>query len=50
MTYKIHFIGRKNGAIGITYHNYVTVEAETPEAAILKLYDTYEHIRVIKIE
>lgn len=48
-TYRITFSGRKIGAIGTfsTYRD--TVEAENEEAAILKLYDTYEHIRIIEV-
>lgn len=45
--YKIQFVGRRIGAIGITYVHTVTVEAETQEQAISKLYETYDHISAI---
>ena len=35
---------RKNGAIGITYHNVLQVEAESPRQALLKAYETHEHL------
>lgn len=47
--YKIIFIGRLNGAIGITYKITKEISAESEEAATLKLYESYEHIRVISI-
>jgi len=40
------FIGRLNGAIGITYPQNKEVRAENYEAAVLKLYDTHEHISI----
>lgn len=43
-TYKIQFFGRRIGALGVSSWHTVTVAAETPEAARLKLYDTHEHI------
>jgi hypothetical protein len=43
-TYEIKFHGRTKNAIGITYWITDTVEAEDEKAAILKLYDKYEHI------
>jgi hypothetical protein len=46
-TYRIHFMGRHIGAIGIFQEFTETVQAENDEAARLKLYDKYEHIRVI---
>ena len=45
--FKITFRGRKNGAIGITTPLTCEVEAPDREAAILKLYDTHEHIHVL---
>lgn len=49
-TYHISFRGREKGALGI-YSNYAqTVEANTEEEAILKLYDTHEHIEVLSIK
>lgn len=49
-TYRISFQGRRAGAIGILEHFTATREAGTPEAAILALYNEYEHISVRKIE
>jgi hypothetical protein len=43
-TYRCDFTGRLSGAIGIFYKIRATVCATDPEAARLKLYDTYEHI------
>ena len=42
--FRIAFIGRKIGAIGITYPIVAARTARTPEEAILDLYDQYEHI------
>jgi len=47
--YTITFTGRKIGAIGITYEIIEHVIAESQNAAILKLYDDYDHIKVITI-
>lgn len=43
-TYRIRFDGRKVGAIGIFYPIAATRQGENEEAAILALYDEYEHI------
>lgn len=43
--FQIKFIGRTKGAIGIVYPIVVTVEAEDKQQALLKLYDSYEHIQ-----
>tara|TARA_R110000822_G_scaffold67329_1_gene164005 strand:- start:460 stop:615 length:156 start_codon:yes stop_codon:yes gene_type:complete len=48
-TFKLSFIGRLNGAIGITYKIRENVNAENLEAAKLKLYNKYEHITQIKV-
>ena len=48
-TYEIHFNGREVNAIGITYPITQTVEAENEEKAILKIYDKFDHIHVIRI-
>jgi hypothetical protein len=50
MKYKIRFKGRTVGAIGITYRINTTVEAETPEAAQLKLYDKWDTITELEIK
>lgn len=47
-TFKLSFIGRKKGAIGVFFKIREKVIAENLEAAILKLYDKYEHITQIK--
>ena len=49
-TYKIHFIGRLNNAIGITYPITEVVTVEEGKDPILKLYEKYEHIRVLRQE
>jgi hypothetical protein len=41
--------GRKVGAIGISYSGGVTVAAETPEKAILKAYETHEHLMFVTV-
>jgi hypothetical protein len=48
-TFTVHFVGRKLGAIGVLYPITEAVKAKTPEEAIKKLYDRYEHIRIINI-
>lgn len=48
-TYKISFFGRLKGAIGISYPCYREIEAESKEEALLKLYDTHEHIYTTSI-
>jgi len=50
MVYQIRFIGRKLGAIGIVYEISEHVEAESQDQAIMKLYDKYEHIRILTID
>jgi hypothetical protein len=50
MKYQAYFYGRQRGAIGIFHQCSATVEAESVEAARLKLYDTHEHISVARIE
>ena len=50
MKFYIEFYGRENGAIGIRSHYARTVEADSRDAAILKLYENFEHISVLKIE
>lgn len=43
-TYQIRFSGRKLGALGVVSTFYERVEAPDKDAAVLKLYDKYEHI------
>ena len=47
--YKFTFIGVKRGAIGKRLQFTVTTEAENFEDAKLKLYDTHEHIQILKV-
>jgi hypothetical protein len=49
MRYRADFWGRTIGAIGVTFHYVVEVEADNPEAARLKLYDTHEHISGLRL-
>jgi hypothetical protein len=48
--YRVSFIGRTAGAIGITYPIVAEVEAASEEEARLKLYDRYEWILFPKFE
>lgn len=48
-TYQIVFSGRIKGAIGIFYTISALRSAESPEAALLALYEDYEHIHSYKI-
>ena len=41
--------GRKVGAIGIFYPDSVNVAAETPEEALLKAYETHEHLMMVTV-
>jgi hypothetical protein len=49
MKYIARFNGCRLGAIGITYPCRAEVEADTPELARLKLFDTHEHITRLKL-
>ena len=42
--------GRTAGALGVFYPDSVTVEAETPEEARLKAYETHEHLMFVTVE
>mgnify|MGYP000873607991 CR=1 FL=1 len=48
--YKIKFIGRHKGAIGIFETFVENILANSLDDAILALYEKYEHIRVISHE
>lgn len=43
-TYRILFHGRRVNALGITSFQCLDIEAESPEAAKRKAYETHEHI------
>ena len=50
-TYKVSWKkGRTAGALGVFYPDSVTVEAETPEEARLKAYETHEHLMFVTVE
>ena len=49
-TYKIEFYGRENGAIGICYKIIKRIQSENEKTAVLKLYETHEHISVESLE
>ena len=46
--FTIKFYGRTKVSIGAFYTIKDSVEAETKEEAILKLYDKYEHIQQVE--
>jgi len=47
--YKFTFQGKKIGSIGKLQKFTITTEAENFDAAKLKLYDTHEHIHILKV-
>lgn len=47
--YRITFGGRIKGAIGLSYSISAIRSAESPETAVLALYDDYEHISFPKV-
>ena len=47
--YHIEFYGRECNAIGITYKCRLAVRAWSEEEAIMKLYETHEHIHDARI-
>lgn len=47
-TYLAHFWGRSAGAIGVCHKCAATVSAPDVEAALLRLYDTHEHIHYVR--
>lgn len=46
MIYFFEGVARAKGAIGITHHFVDEVRADSYDAAVLKLYDKWEHIRI----
>lgn len=48
--YRVSFIGRTLGAIGITYPIVAEVEAASEDEARLKLYDHYDSVLFPKFE
>ena len=49
MIYNIEFVGRKAGALGITYKINDKIEAKNEADFIEKLYKKYDNISVLKI-
>jgi hypothetical protein len=49
MRYRLTFIGRQVGALGVRYRDVKELEAADPEAAWLALYETHEHIERLDI-
>jgi hypothetical protein len=47
--FKIEFNGRPRGAIGVNWDHQVEVEASDKDAAVLKLYESYDHVTVKKV-
>lgn len=47
--YKFYFTGVKNGSIGKKQNFTVITKAENFEDAKLKLYDSHEHITILKV-
>ncbi len=47
--YRVTFNGRAKGAIGRSSNFQVTVSADSPQQAILKLYDEYDHIHMPQV-
>ena len=48
-TYQIVFNGRVKDAIGMSYTISALRSAESPEAAVLSLYDDYENVNMPKV-
>ena len=44
IAWTFRFYGKTIGAIGVSSEHAVTVRANTHDAALLKLYDTHDHI------
>ena len=49
MIYNIEFIGRKAGALGITYKIQDTIKASNEAEFIEKLYKKYDSVHMLKI-
>lgn len=48
-TYKFNFLGVLNGSIGKRVKFTKVIEADNFDDAKLKLYDTHEHITILKV-
>lgn len=48
--YKFNFMGRKAGAIGISYKISTSYNAESLRDAVKKLYTDYQHVRFLKAQ
>ncbi len=44
MKYRVIFTGRKSGAIGIAGFVVLDLDAESPEHALMRCYETHDHI------
>ena len=50
-TYKVSWKkGRRAGALGAFYPDFVIVQAETPEDAKLSAYKNHEHLQDVTVE
>ena len=49
-TYKFSFSGRQVGAIGAFSFYIEDREGQNAHNALMKLYDDFEHIRLVKVE
>ena len=47
--YTFSFEGRQNGAIGATEFIVASAKGDNAKDALLRLYERFEHIRVIKV-
>lgn len=48
--FRITFSGRRKGALGLSRTFVETVEALDEEQAVLKLYDTHEHVNFPQVQ
>jgi hypothetical protein len=49
MKYRLEFMGRTVGAIGIRYPISVTLDASSESEARIKIYDTHDHISDLRV-
>lgn len=48
-TFYLSFLARLVGSIGVTYPQFVEIEANDLDEATLKLYDRFEHISKLEL-